>query len=144
MPTKALLYAAEVKHLQLLLRSTTVMKIAVKTLVLGMCVAGATAAFATSHVGTVPMVASHQAVMGAAPIPSCSPGTRCTGNGFLSAAPIPSCSPGTRCTGNGFLAAAPIPSCSPGTRCTGNGFLAAAPIPSCSPGTRCTGTGHTI
>jgi hypothetical protein len=100
------------------------MKIAVKTLVLGMCVAGATAAFATSHVGTVPMVASHQAVMGAVPIPSCSPGARCTGNtGFVAAVPIPSCSPGARCTGTGhaLVAAVPIPSCSPGARCTGNG-----------------------
>jgi hypothetical protein len=77
------------------------MKIAVKTLVLGMCVAGATAAFATSHVGTVPMVASHQAVVSAMPIPSCSPGAKCTGNkGFIAAMPIPSCSPGAKCTGN--------------------------------------------
>jgi hypothetical protein len=100
------------------------MKIAVKTLVLGMCIAGATAAFATSHIGSVPMVASHQAVIGAVPIPSCSPGAKCTGTGHLSAVPIPSCSPGAKCTGNtGFVAAVPIPSCSPGAKCTGNGHI---------------------
>jgi hypothetical protein len=101
------------------------MKIAVKTLVLGMCIAGATAAFATSHIGSVPMVASHQAVIGAVPIPSCSPGAKCTGNtGFVAAVPIPSCSPGAKCTGNtGFVAAVPIPSCSPGAKCTGNGHI---------------------
>jgi hypothetical protein len=99
------------------------MKIAVKTLVLGMCVAGATAAFATSHVGTVPMVTSHQAVVSAMPIPTCSPGAKCTGKtGLIAAMPIPTCSPGAKCTGKtGLIAAMPIPTCSPGAKCTGSG-----------------------
>jgi hypothetical protein len=87
------------------------MKIAVKSLVLGMCIAGATAAFATSHLGTVPMTKSHQVVVSAMPIPSCSPGTICP---KASAMPIPSCSPGTICP---KASAMPIPSCSPGTIC---------------------------
>jgi hypothetical protein len=97
------------------------MKIFVKTLVLGMCIAGATAAFATSHVGSVPMVASHQAVIGAVPIPTCTPGYKCTGNGQLLAVPIPTCTPGYKCTGNGQISAVPIPTCTPGYKCTGNG-----------------------
>ena len=94
---------------------------AVKTLILGMCIAGATAAFATSHVGSVPMAPSHQAVVAAMPIPSCSPGATCTGGkGWASAMPIPSCSPGATCTGGkGWFNAMPIPSCSPGATCTG-------------------------
>jgi hypothetical protein len=106
---------------------------AVKTLILGLCIAGATAAFATSHIGSVPMNSGHQAIVAAMPIPRCSPGANCGGNGgtgFLAAMPIPRCSPGANCGGNGgtgFLAAMPIPRCSPGANCGGNGgtgFLA--------------------
>jgi len=128
------LYHERGPRVQLWLRSTTVMKFAVKSLALGMCVAGATAAFATAHIGTVPMATSHQAV----PIPTCSPGAKCTGNGW--AVPIPTCSPGAKCTGNGWeVSAVPIPTCSPGAKCTGNGW--AVPIPTCSPGAKCTGNG---
>jgi hypothetical protein len=84
------------------------MKFAVKTLVLGMCIVGASAAFATSHIGSVPMVASHEAVS-AVPIPTCTPGTRCP----VAAVPIPTCTPGTKC----HAAAVPIPTCTPGTKC---------------------------
>ena len=105
------------------------MKIAVKTLVLGMCVAGATAAFATSHIGTVPMVTSHQALVGAMPIPTCSPGAKC----HVAAMPIPTCSPGAKC--HLLDAAMPIPTCSPGAKC--KVLVAAMPIPTCSPGAKC-------
>jgi hypothetical protein len=49
------------------------MKLAVKALVLGICAMGASAALATSHGTTVPMVKSHQAVISAVPMPTCSP-----------------------------------------------------------------------
>ena len=74
------------------------MKLAVKTLVLGMCLVGASAAFA-----------NHQSVVTAPPIPGCSPGTKCA----MEVPPIPGCSPGTKCA----MEAPPIPGCSPGTKC---------------------------
>jgi hypothetical protein len=102
---------------------------AVKSLILGVCIAGATAAFATSHIGAVPMVPSHQAVVAAVPIPSCSPGYTCNGGkgksaALVAAVPIPSCSPGYTCNGGkgksaALVAAVPIPSCSPGYTCNG-------------------------
>ncbi len=55
------------------------MKLTVKALVLGITLAGASAALATSH-SRVPMVKSHQAVVSAAPIPTCGP-SGCNGNG---------------------------------------------------------------
>jgi hypothetical protein len=78
------------------------MKFPVRALVLGICTVGASAALATSQLGSVPMVSSHQAVVAAMPIPSCSPGAKCGNNtGFIAAAmPIPSCSPGAKCGNN--------------------------------------------
>jgi len=75
------------------------MKIAVKTLVLGICLAGASAAFAT-----------HQSTLTAPPIPSCTPGYKCA----MEAPPIPSCTPGYKCA----MEAPPIPSCTPGYKCS--------------------------
>jgi hypothetical protein len=114
------------------------MKIAVKTLVLGMCVAGATAAFATSHIGTVPMVTSHQAVIGAMPIPTCSPGAKCTGTGISRHADSrPAARVQSARATRALIAAMPIPTCSPGAKCTGKtGLIAAMPIPTCSPGAK--------
>ena len=82
------------------------MKFAVKTLVLGMCIAGASAAFATSHFGS--MLPSRQAVS-AVPIPTCTPGAKCV----AAAVPIPTCTPGAKCQ----IAAVPIPTCTPGAKC---------------------------
>ena len=75
---------------------------AVKTLILGLCIAGATAAFATSHVGSVPMNSSHQATVAAMPIPRCSPGATGCSNGWVAAMPIPRCSPGATGCSNGW------------------------------------------
>ena len=54
------------------------MKLAVRSCILGICAAGASAAFATAHY--IPMTASHQAVVAAMPIPTCSPGADCGKN----------------------------------------------------------------
>ena len=74
------------------------MKTAIKSLVLGMCIAGATASFATSH-----------ARFSAMPIPTCDPGKICP----PMAMPIPTCDPGKICP----PAAMPIPTCGPGKIC---------------------------
>jgi hypothetical protein len=74
------------------------MKFAVKTLVLGICLAGASAAFA-NHKNAAP------------PIPSCDPGVKCAMNALP---PIPSCDPGVKCTAD---LQPPIPSCDPGVQC---------------------------
>jgi len=74
------------------------MKLAVKTLVLGICLTGASAAFA-----------NHQGALTAPPIPTCTPGARCA----MEAPPIPTCTPGARCA----MEAPPIPTCTPGAKC---------------------------
>jgi hypothetical protein len=97
------------------------MKFAVRSCILGICAAGASAAFATAHY--VPMVRSNQVVIAAMPIPTCSPGSTCgngKGSGIVAAMPIPTCSPGSTCgngKGSGIIAAMPIPTCSPGSSC---------------------------
>ena len=88
------------------------MKIAVNSLILGICIAGATAAFATSHMGSVPMTSSHQAVVAAMPIPGCSPGADCSGKSgsgqSFTAMPIPGCSPSADCSGKAGSGQSPI------------------------------------
>ena len=61
-----------------LIEGIQIMKFAVRALALGMFVAGASAAVLTPHSST--MVASHQAVVAATPIPTCGPSS-CTGHG---------------------------------------------------------------
>lgn len=56
------------------------MKTAVRALVLGIFAAGASAAVLSSHSSKVTMVASHQAIVSAMPIPTCGPNA-CTGTG---------------------------------------------------------------
>lgn len=73
------------------------MKFAVKSLVLGMCIAGASAAFATSHVRA-----------SALPVPVCSPGDK----NCVMALPVPVCSPGDK----NCVMALPVPVCSPGDK----------------------------
>ena len=76
---------------------------AVKTLILGVCIAGAPAAFATSHIGSVPMNSSHQATVAAMPIPRCSPNSTGCSNGWsVAAMPIPRCSPNSTGCSNGW------------------------------------------
>jgi hypothetical protein len=77
---------------------------AVKTLILGLCIAGATAAFATSHIGSVPMNSSHQATVAAMPIPRCGPNSTGCSNGWVAAMPIPRCGPNSTGCSNGWKA----------------------------------------
>jgi len=73
------------------------MKFAVKSLVLGMCIAGASAAFATSTIRSSAM-----------PVPVCSPGAK----NCVMAMPVPVCSPGAK----NCEMAMPVPVCSPGAK----------------------------
>ena len=94
------------------------MKLAVRSLVLGICAMGASAALATSHA----TLKSQQAVISAMPIPTCGPkGCNGNGSGLVTAMPIPTCGPkGCNGTGNALVAAMPIPTCGP-KGCNGSG-----------------------
>ena len=101
---------------------------AANTLILGLCTAVATVAFATPHARTLTTAPSHQAVIAAIPMPTCSPdGQDCNGkdgNSLVAAIPMPTCSPdGQDCNGkngNSLIAAIPMPTCSPdGQDCNG-------------------------
>ncbi len=74
---------------------------AVSTLILGLCTAVATVAFATPHARQLTVTTSHQAVIAAMPIPTCGPsGCNGKGTGLLAAMPIPTCGP-SGCNGKG-------------------------------------------
>jgi len=49
------------------------MKLVIRTLVLGICAVGASAAIASSHATQSTVRVSHQAVNSALPIPNCNP-----------------------------------------------------------------------